>query len=148
MKAGIVFFSIMCMLIMFNTSWAGERKIIYLIDGVGAEDKLMLGEDNPVKENKGQSKWHEYSKFNLFYKLNNEDKVIAIYCKASNCVTNKNVQVGMQIKYVIRRYGAPQVETKSDETSSGKEIFRYSGIGFRIMKDRVSGIFIYMRQNK
>ena len=145
MKAGIVFFSIIYMLIMFNTSWADEHKIIYLIDGVGAEGILMLGDNNPVRENQEQSKWHNYSEHNLIYKVDKENKVTAIYCGGSNCVTNKNVQVGMQKKYVIRRYGAPQAETMGEKTSSGKVIFRYSGIGFLMDNDSIDGIYIYGR---
>ena len=119
------------------TGAAGQGPV-YLVPGQGANGEVLIGDRRSP-----QGGWQEVKPGQgLEYQTNPAGEVIAIRCRAADCVTDQGLRVRMPEAELIRRYGAPRREIKTRE---GGRYYEYPGAGFEVHQGSVTAIYIIAR---
>lgn len=126
-------------LLFIGLSPAGLAKAgdgVYLVPGSGVANALRIGDRRPPAPDDGWRAERE-----LEYRTTSDGLVVLIRCGAPQCWTGQGVRVGSAQSEVLRRYGAPRMETR---TRVGM-YYEYAGVGFEIADGSVRAIYVFPR---
>ena len=115
----------------------------FLVDGVGLEGQLEVGGPVPKSAPGGapDGQWHPFPHARSPLKFKAADGIVVMIMCDSNCLTNRNISIGSQLKQVYWRYGKP-LEKKA---LKDKPFLVYNGVGFLMDSkgERVEAIYIF-----
>ncbi len=109
---------------------------VYLVPGSGVANVLRIGDRRPPAPGDG---WR--TERGLEYRTTGDGLVVLIRCGGPQCVTGQGIRVGSTVSEVLRRYGAPRRETR---TQAGV-YHEYAGVGFETDGGNVRSIYIFPR---
>lgn len=139
MKQRGTFWTVLLLMGLLPPGVAQAGDGVYLVPGSGVANALRIGDRRPVVPGDGWRAERE-----LEYRTTKEGMVVLIRCGVPQCVTGQGIRVGSAISEVLRRYGAPRTETR---TQAGV-YYEYAGVGFEIADGSVRSVYIFPRAAK
>jgi hypothetical protein len=123
-------------LLAASAAWGGG---LYLVQGRGLEGKVEIGGPVPRTATAPVAGWFRAGE--LEFRTATGDRhgpIVLIRCQQATCLTDRIVLVGSDESEVLRRYGAPQERSESEQGA----LLRYRGVGFLVVSGKVSAIYI------